>query len=254
VNVLQAIFQFIKNNPGALVTLIFIGAPIFSAIMKALAQKKQERDALARREKAQLEALRTGRPVAEPPADQASARQRLEELAQRRRQALAQAGPAARTAQPPAPSTPPPTPTPGTRQIRLPGGIILEVPEDLAPPAPAPQPRPSPAPQNTERRRTPKRRPAATPPMPTQPQAPARSATPPARVASASENITRSAQRAALSVPDQPTAPAEPPAARPPSTTRAAARDARSFGPWTRADWRRAIIMRELLGPPVGMR
>ncbi|GJQ30115.1 MAG: hypothetical protein HBSAPP03_19990 [Phycisphaerae bacterium] len=256
-NVLQAIFQFIKNNPGALVTLILIGAPIFSAIMKALAQKKQERDALARREQAQLDAMRTGRPVADTPADQVSARQRLEEIAQRRRQAIRQSGGQARTSQPPTLAAPQaPASTPGMRQIRLPGGIVLEVPEELTQPTPPPQapPQPSPRPPSPERRKGSKRR-ASPQPMPTQPQAPARSQSP---TAAEPQKITRSAQRAALAAAASESeplpGPADPHAARPTPTKREAMRDAVGIGPWTRADWRRAIIMRELLGPPVGMR
>lgn len=275
--VLQAIFDFIKKNPGALVTLIIIGAPIVSAILKAMAQKKQQRDAMIARDHAELESLRTGRPVpqasAPAQAEQVSAKQRLEELAARRRQAVSQVQtqgqPQARPPQlPNAPTAPTASPTGRTRQIRLPGGIILEVPDEMTADAPArpaaersvQQQAPSQSmSQAPERARVPKRRSAA---QQAQRQAQQQSQHNAQRVQAQEhadiEEASLKARRAALlaatateAAANAPTKPETPTAAK---ARREAVRTSMTLKGLSREEWKRAIMLREVLGTPVGMR
>lgn len=270
--VLQAIFDFIKKNPGALVTLIIIGAPIVSAILKAMAQKKQQRDAMIARDHAELESLRTGRPVpqAQAQVEQVSAKQRLEELAARRRQAVMQGQPQGQPqARPPQlPTAPTASPTGRTRQIRLPGGIILEVPAEMTADAPARPAAERPVQQQApsqsmsqapERARVPKRRSAA---QQAQRQAQQQSQQNAQRVQAQEhadiEEASLKARRAALvaatateAAANAPTKPETPSAAK---ARREAVRTSMTLKGLSREEWKRAIMLREVLGTPVGMR
>lgn len=277
--VLQAIFNFIKNNPGALVTLIIIGAPIVSAIFKAMAQKKQQRDAMIARDHAELESLRTGRPVpqtqapAPAQAEQVSAKQRLEELAARRRQAVMQSQPQVQPqARPPqlptAPTAPAPSPTGRTRQIRLPGGIILEVPDEMTADAPArptaersvQQQAPSQSmSQAPERARVPKRRSAAQQAqrqaqLQSQQNAQRAQALGHAEIEEASLKARRAALLAATATEAAANAPAKPETPASAKARREAVRTSMTLKGLSRDEWKRAIMLREVLGTPVGMR
>jgi hypothetical protein len=229
---------------------------MISAIFRALAEQKRRRDYLEARRRAELEALRTGRPV-EPPQPEPSARQRLEELARKRRQAMARAS---GTQQAPTPTTP--AQTPGrVRQIVLPGGIVLEIPEELTQ-TPQPKPAPGQIPSQPQQRSsarslqsqpqagrdTPARsRPSRQQPsrrtdhQPRQAMAPVR---PPAQPRTEREQEPET-QRTAAAASLLGAAPAAPP----PAPKRLSI----TF-PLSRTDWRRAVVLREVLDPPLALR
>lgn len=249
----KQIIQYISQHPQTLWLLIIVGIPVVRGFLKALGEQKRKSDALAARKRAEAEAMRTGRPMAPAatePVAEVSARQRLEELAQRRRQAMTQAQAQIQTqaarvpARPPRlPATPPsaPRPSPGpvaVRQVRLPGGIVLEVPVEQSPrPETLALPRAQPARSSAGKKRTPEQR--------------RKIAEERARrdeEAEAADNRRREGIK-----------PAQPePAAVAPPTTAHIARPARSlaamFRPSNRAEWQRAVILNEVLSPPVGMR
>ncbi len=278
-NTLQSIFRFLANNPQFIIVLIIVGAPILKVIFKSLEEQKQKRTQLTARRRMEDEMLRTGRapqPMAGARVEaDVSARERLEELAARRRAMIEQG------ATQPQAQTRPPASIPGQMtQVRLPGGIIIEVPAELVPPEglpgqgrPAPQPQPARPPQPAR----------AQGPRPQQRSAPQRSQAPQPQRAQAqplARPTQRTGQRSArgpTSPPSQPLATRRPrkPGEQPEELTRAtaiqsiepeaslgydptqrtsAARVSLPGMPGTRDEWRRAILLREILGTPVGMR
>jgi hypothetical protein len=79
-------WNFIKAYPQLVAVLIAFAVPTLARILKKLAEQAQKREAALRRERERLEQLRTGR-VAEPQAAEPapSARATLEEMAAKRR-------------------------------------------------------------------------------------------------------------------------------------------------------------------------
>lgn len=276
-NTLQAILRFLANNPQFIIVLVIVGAPILKAILKTLEDQKQKRAQLAARRRLEDEMLRTGRMPQQMPSGgvtpEVSARERLEELAARRRAMIEDA-----SRQPQAPQQAPsrPATVPGQMtQVRLPGGIVIEVPAELVPPEglpgrtsppPRPQPQPTPASQSPRPARAQGPRPQQRPqPQRAQPQQrpaqraaqrPSRGPAPPP-----SQPMAPRRQRADAEQPEdimrasamQSKAP-EPAQGYDPTQRTSAARGSMLKMPTTREEWRRAILLREILGTPVGMR
>lgn len=145
----SSILQWIGNNLQIIIFVLVFAAPAIGKVLKNMSEARQKRLAKLERERAEIDALRTGgrlepvnRPLAEPSANQRAQRAAEE----RRRQAeAAQRAAAGRRNPSPTISTAPTTMgAPGrgapmrTRQVRLPGGIVLEVPDESAEPMPQP--------------------------------------------------------------------------------------------------------------------
>lgn len=139
--------QWIGNNIQLIIFVLVFAAPAIGKILKSMSEARQKRQAKIDRERAEIDALRTGgrveavnRPLAEPSANEMA--QRAAEARRRQAEAAQRAAAARKT---PAPTT---MGAPGrgapmrTRQVRLPGGIVLEVPDD------SPEETPQPAPQS----------------------------------------------------------------------------------------------------------
>lgn len=137
------------------ITLVVVLAtfvlPALQKMFKSMQEQAAKRQAALKRERDELEALRTGRtPAARTPSA-------MDTLSQRAEGASA-----------PFPSSSPPLPRPSpsqpagvkTRTIRLPGGIVLEVPDEETE---APRTQPSPSQPSTQ---TPPARPNTRPPLP----------------------------------------------------------------------------------------
>jgi uncharacterized SAM-binding protein YcdF (DUF218 family) len=179
----SSILQWIGNNLQIIIFVLVFAAPAIGKVLKNMSEARQKRLAKLERERAEIDALRTGgrlepvnRPLAEPSANQ-RAQQAAEE---RRRQAeAAQRAAAARRNPSPTISTAPTTMgAPGrnagirTRQVRLPGGIVLEVPDETSDTSPQTAPQPvsqSQAQAQAQRARREKK--ARTPARPAQPSA-----------------------------------------------------------------------------------
>lgn len=157
--------QWIGNNIQLIIFVLVFAAPAIGKILKSMSEARQKRQAKIDRERAEIDALRTGgrveavnRPLAEPSANEmaqraAEARRRQAEAAQRA--AAARKTPAPTTMGAPGRGTPM-----RTRQVRLPGGIVLEVPDDSPEETPQPAPQSQTQPQRAKRekkQRTPQR-------------------------------------------------------------------------------------------------
>lgn len=149
-----------RQHISAIAAILVISAPILKQVIVHLARKKKERDALLARERAQIDQLRTGQGAPQGP----SALERLEQAsAQRRAPALPpRPRPPAQRPRPAPVMTAGGRPPPRTTQIRLPGGIVLEIPAEPEPPRPK-KARPPRAPRAP--------RPPAPAPVPTPPPA-----------------------------------------------------------------------------------
>lgn len=229
----------IASHPQLILMVFFLAAPVVKAIAKSFEKNKRERELKVARERAEAEALRTGRPVSvipEPagvpaqasPAVQ-NARQRLEDRAAARRAAQMQAQQRPRTPLPAAGrapatqprSTPTPEATPGMIKLRLPNGKVIQVPDPnaKAPVAPAREAKRAARPAKPEQRA----------PVPRSEEAPTERA-PRVRAAEA-----RAAEEARL-------APVPPPVPARGGLLRQSA-----------GQWRRTIMLMEVLGTPPGM-
>mgnify|MGYP000984578829 CR=1 FL=1 len=241
-------------NGGTLkvaVWLIIIGAIAVGKIVKAAKEQAEQRRRLDAAKQAEIEALRTGRPVPVDPSlpervtmsasntnPQQSAAQRLEELAAQRRlkiEELRRARAAAASGKPPmqqpvqqvSRGTPPARPQQVTSRAPTPPQRVGQRPAQA--PQPQAQRQQQQRPQQQRQQAKPQQRqqqPALRPPEPAQ-----------------SEPTTHRL------VPDAKTAPTEIP-------TEFTARRGVRIGntTMTSADWRRALVLREILGPPVSMR
>lgn len=243
----MGLLKLLINNPQLIVVAIVIIAPVFKAILKAINEAKAERERKRVAEQAKLESLRTGRPVdAAAPAmsgDSAlraanaqSARLELEQRAASRRVATDRPAPNQRM-QASGPVARPPTEQPQsgsveTVKLRLPGGMVIELPKAEAP-SPAPQnqaPRP---PTRQKARGNQRPTPRAPEPKP-RPDAP----TDRAPRVTVMEEQARVAEAALQK--SQPKAPAD----RPP----------RRMLDVSAGQLRSSIILGEILGPPPGLK
>lgn len=135
--------QWIGNNLQLIIFILVFAAPAIGKILKSMSEARQKRQVKIDRERAEIDALRTGgrietvnRPLAQPSANElaqraAEARRRQAEAAQRA--AAARSSPAPTTMGAPGRGTPM-----RTRQVRLPGGIVLEVPDESPESTPPP--------------------------------------------------------------------------------------------------------------------
>lgn len=218
--------QFILNNPQFLLVAAFVVLPLLKTIFKAAAEAKARKDAEARRERREIDALRTGQAGPAPSAPRpGSARQELEAMAAQRRAEAARRTPArpARAASPPPLRTA--APPERVAQVRLPGGLVLEIPTAEPTPVPPPPPKQASRPgrggpqrRGSEKPRRAETTPESARPMPRTPQ-------------------------------PEPVAPLPVAAA-----ARSSARVWLAGAALSREDWRRAVILREVLGPPVALR
>lgn len=228
-------FQQLIGNPQLLVFLAVIAFSVLGTVAKKVQEEKAKREMLRRRQQMELEALRTGRPtgatVAVPAprqapaqaAQQSAQKQRLDEIAARRKAQLEelrrrqQAGGGAATAQRPGPQAPPTRPVPAR------------------PTASAPARTSAPKPPQTR----PQQRPTARPPQ--------------------SREQRPSGPRGSLPVAAPIPAPAHaalaafPGAPRTPDGQQDMARVAHLRG-LSRAELRRAFVLSEVLAPPVSQR
>lgn len=237
--------QGLLSNPRIWAGVLFFVFVLGSSIVKQVKDAKVKREAKQRAMQEEMDRIRTGgvqptplspphRPMIAPPAAApASPRQAsLEEIAESRRRKIEelrrrqQGGSSQASASSPA----------GTRTVRLPNGIAIEVPSGNQP-APVPPPVPPRAPAQPQRPQPPRR------PSPKPPRLPV-------------TEPVRSQEPAALApayeVPPPPASPMNAPprsAQRPRSDGLAAM--LRAGDP---AAVRRAIVMSELLGPPMSAR
>jgi hypothetical protein len=246
-----------------IILAIIIGASVISWVFRKIqeeAERRGRRDALARRE---MERLRTGREPG-PEVDSVDQMQRTQELQVRRQAQLqelrrrqqerarvqqtqvrtveARIGPGVAT--PPTTSTPSGTAARGARVpplVWVPGSSGPTVPQrsPTARRTPASPQTPS---QTTPRTRQPTARPPATPrPVPT------------SRV----EPTTRPPRKSVFQTPPQPPPPPPAPPALVPARevyARTGASSRPAIAPRTPSEWRRAIIMHEILSPSRAMR
>lgn len=130
----SGVSQWLQQNSRLLFALLFLTVGFFNWLIRTLAKQAAEKKSRDRRQEAETEALRTGRPMAinDAVTPELSAARRLEELAERRRQQLdelrrraaAKVGmgapsdppPADRTPRPAAASSSRPTPQPPARR------------------------------------------------------------------------------------------------------------------------------------------
>ncbi len=256
--------QQLLQNGKFWIFAIAIGFSLLRAVLKSLEKKAKERQIKLERERRELEALRTGRPtelssphslrgpspvLSQPssptaPPSQASAREQLEALAAKRRAAIDELQ-RRRAAAGGSSSPPPPQPTTPEQVL----ATILGIPTQSSPkPAPthrqrSPQPKPSipaqrssPKPPRDRRRQTQDH--AA--PIPVERPRPTKVVTP---VQEAPEPPRRSILTEAP--------PASTPAPETPSPTRA---DPLGLHALTRGDLRRALVLREVMDPPLALR
>lgn len=239
--------QWLRNIPWEIVwVLVILLGPGLKGVLTAVARKRKEREALLARERAQIESLRTGRkavnevsaydaletsaakrppapPVSQPaqrPQPRTQQPQRAQRATPRPQQQPQRAGASASVRVPP---TPPTTPAGQTRLLRLPGGIVLEIPVE-APSQQSQQQAQRQAQQKQAQQRrgtTIKAREPESKPMP----AASRAAVSPIV---ASEISTPTVSKRVHHMPID--------------------------LPKTRTQWRQAVVMREILSPPLSLR
>ncbi len=230
----------ILSNPRLIIALLVVLGPVLGRIIKVSSEAARKRREAIERDRRQLEGLRTGAmpqpeeraptlstPAQSPtPRTATTARQELEQMAARRR-AQIEAARAARLGAPPRPNPTPPAPTvqPAPRPVASvqpgPGVQTVQLPGGFVLEVPRAEPQ-QPSPQRRQDRR---QRPAKA----QTPQAPAPPATP--------------------SVPPTPVV---SPSRRAPTSARRLLTGPR--GALSALDLRRAVIMQEILGPPVSSR
>jgi len=246
---MNQLFNWLKANPQALVIFLVALFSVLGTVVKQIQEKKEARRIQQERERRKRDALRTGRvePAASPPSPaanpEAARQRRLQELAERRRAQLEEIR---RRQQ----ATPAPPPAPATRPtpIARTGAPVRPRPQAPARPMPAPA-RPAPRPQapvarTPVQRQQPTRAPVAR-------QAPARVARPTAPVSKQPGARQRPPARAtaATTAPITRTEVGAVPTATPRARSSVGSR---LFS--GRSDLRRAIVLSEVLGPPVSLR
>jgi len=283
------LIQFLRKIPTEVITIFLIfGLPVIGRILKKLADQAKLRRQALQRERDELERLRTGRaPQHEASATAraaqvsgASARATLEEMAAKRRAQIEQMraqgqgrpGPMVPPIRPqpvPRTTTPPMSqPTVATTTVHLPGGVILEVPiSTKQAPAQARQPGPQrsrPAGTTTSgaRAQAPQqRRPQPKADMTSDQYDKERARQVKVHKAAAIEQSQRQEEQsdedrrrrlAAANVEEAAPAPA-PKRKVDSSVIRGSGAGLLGIA-MTRGDWRRAFIMQEVLGTPVGLR
>lgn len=244
---MPAWLQSLLNRPQTIVWFAFIAFVVVSSIIKKIKAEKLKREIKQRQAQAELDRLRTGglEPVSRSPRQAqrppqhtpmmpapdgptpSSRQASLEEIAEARRRKIAEMR-SRQTAGGPAGSG-----SQGTRVVRLPNGVTIEVPAGMTNPPPVSAPAP------TRTSKPAKQRPQPKPTRDTRPEQPA--PRPP-------EPTVTAAAYAQAPSPIQMTAVAARAASR-----RGPAGFAALLGS-DRASVRRAIILSEVLGPPVSAR
>lgn len=86
----MGVLRWLQNNTQIVVVFFFLTAGFFNWLVRTLAKQAMEKKARDRQQRAEAEALRTGRPAAmqSVTTQEMTAARRLEELAERRRQQL----------------------------------------------------------------------------------------------------------------------------------------------------------------------
>jgi hypothetical protein len=250
---MKQIFQFIADNLTMIVVIASFVLPALGRALKTMKQQQHAREAAAKARRAEYDKLRTGQsvePVLAAPKEQptqvffpkqATTQERAAQIAARRKAEL-EAMRAQSASQ---------TKKSGTRVVRLPGGIVLELPDENQLPGqrtPAPassqsadRPLQHAKPQRAAAReeRKQRRAPAQAPQMPQQ----AATAFPGAAMApKAPSNVMEDVYGAVGTV------------ARGPTSASPRARAVVFRKGMTRDEVRRAIVMNELLGRPMSER
>lgn len=261
---MPAWLQQLLQNGKFWIFAIAIGFSIFRAVFKSLEKKAKERQIKLDRERRELEALRTGRPTElssphsmpgpsplltqpsspTPPPSQASAREQLEALAAKRRAAIDELQ-RRRAAAGGSSSTPPPQPTTPEQVL----ATILGIPTHSSPkPAPthrqrSPQPKPS----------IPAQRSSPKPPRDRRKQPQDYAAPIPVERPRPAKVVPR--------VQEEPEPPRQNFLAETPAPTTAAPEtlsptraDPLGLHALTRGDLRRAMVLREVMDPPLALR
>jgi hypothetical protein len=241
------ILQFLSNNPALIWALVVIGAPLITRIWRKLNEQKRKRDEAIRREREEMERLRTGRGLtgvgasdalpqaAAPPT---SARATLEDMAARRRAQIEQLRQKKMGQVAPPPTAPAPV-----RQQSRPAKRPQMAPSGLTPP-------PQQMPQQRSRQ-APARRQAQPPVRTSQPQRQQQRSVPVPTIAV--EPPEREETHAAAAMREDLARQVATPSAAP---TVSPVRRGWAFTakPKTIQDWRRAIIVQELLSTPPALR
>ncbi len=250
---MRRLISWLSNNHVLVVIFIALSASFFKWLAKTLKDQRERRQQAIDRERREIERIRTGRDPAQaatsfpggatmqpnasvtpaPHDTPTSAKESLEQIAARRRARMDQL----RRQSAGAPATPPPAAAQPTNPAEV-LGQILSVPGSSGPTVPGTRPpakRPAPAPK-------PARRPSSPPPL----------VDPAQRRRQLQAQIVQQTQRAAALRPDDnsevhrlvPDLVIESP-------TRRASGAVKIFGqPASAADWRRAILLQEILGTP----
>jgi hypothetical protein len=241
-----------------IVIVVMVGLSALSWLFQKLSEQAQKKKQLDQTQKREQERLRTGRDPSQAPGgspqttrqqELAARRQaQLEELRRRQQDRLARQGQAGPGQQGP------PSPV-----VFIPGssGPIVVTPRQSAPPSrpmprPQPQQRPQRLPQPQQRQQP---RPVPTRPQPSRPTPTPRPAQRSARAAPEAQP-RESGNQGELGSESHRLLADRPDVAAARAAADVAWHDARPAAdvPKTRADWRRAIIAREILAPPVAMR
>lgn len=245
---MPAWLQSLLNRPQTIVWFAFIAFVVVSSIIKKIKAEKLKREIKQRQAQAELDRLRTGgiEPVTRttrqvplapqhtpmmpaPDGPTPSPRQAsLEEIAEARRRKIAEMRSRQTAGSPTGPASQ------GTRVVRLPNGVTIEVPTGTTTPPPVAAPVPTRSPKPVKQR--------------PQPKAP-REAHPEQAAQRQPEPVATAAAYAQAPSPLQMT----PAGARAAVARRGPAGFAAILGS-DRASVRRAIILSEVLGPPVSAR
>lgn len=270
---MPAWLQFILHNLHFVIIVLVALSGVLNKILKASKEVARQREEAIRREREELDRLRTGRSADAPspmmggpaePVPQPGARQgmTLEEAAEARQRRMREA----RARQQPRPvgaAQPPESPRQApqrTRTITLPGGIVLEVPiedGDIAqgPATSPPPPRPTQRQGQRSAQRPAQRQPQRQGQRSQQPRQPQRPQPQPAAPVSqepprAGDGIEPSTHRLVMDAPSAGNSRSR--LVAPPTASRAGVFLA--SGASRRDEMRKAIVLSELLRPPITMR
>ncbi len=222
----MGLIRYLLNNPQLLIVLFFVVGPVVRGIYEHLKRQAEARQAEIARERARIEALRTG---GRTDTDAVSAGVALEQRAAQRRGLS---------------PVPAPQPVPGRDASDTPTR-----PSRRASAQQAGQPAKKRRQAEATERRAPRPDPAVSPrqPVAARPQA---TRSPEAIEAAAAERMLAEAREQRGSSPSS----LQRQAANSEEAARAAAGVALAASARSNAAWRRAIVMQELLMPPVSMR
>jgi hypothetical protein len=261
----RTVLTMILQNLHVIIIILVALSGVVGRVAKAVRDVRKERERALAKERAEIDALRTGRASGDPsdamlPSDpEAALNERRRRIEQARRAQARDEAPQQRqqqrdsaTQERESQRAGAPSPQRRTRFVRLPGGVVIEVPEEALPPQARSAPQQAPqTPQAPSRPRPAQRQPQkARPQRPSNKPTPSR-ATPQVESQSSTHRLLDDAPEAA-----------------PRGASSGALDAARAIVPGTatrgalallrrgasREEIRRAFVLAEVLGPPRGMR